>query len=98
LGGKHRKGKGEGEWKRREGREGIMTFRFCGNSLAGNKRQQSDIFAMSCSDGTFLLVQKRSGSIEKKVDAHKGAVISIRWLMTPPPPPPPPVLPPCRRP
>ena len=33
---------------------------------------------MSCSDGTFLLVQKRSGSIEKKVDAHKGAVISIR--------------------
>ena len=64
------------EEKSREGREGILTYR--SNSLAGNKRQQSDIFAMSCSDGTFLLVQKRSGSIEKKVDAHKGAVISIR--------------------
>jgi hypothetical protein len=32
---------------------------------------------MSCSDGTFL-IQKRSGNIDKKVDAHKGAVISIR--------------------
>ena len=44
---------------------------------AGVKRQQSDIFAMACSDGTFVLV-KRSGAVEKTVEAHKGAVISIR--------------------
>lgn len=53
---------------------------------------------MSCSDGTFLLVQKRSGTIEKQVEAHKGAVISIRWVSSIPSspsiPPPPPSFPP----
>jgi intraflagellar transport protein 80 len=45
---------------------------------SGNKRQQSDQFAMACSDGSFLLVL-RNGRVEKKVDAHKGAVIALRW-------------------
>ena len=45
---------------------------------SGNKRQQSDLFVLACSDGTYLLVM-RNGRIEKKVDAHKGAVISVRW-------------------
>jgi intraflagellar transport protein 80 len=46
---------------------------------SANKKQQSDMFAAACSDGTYLLV-KRNGSIEKKIDAHKGAaVVAIRW-------------------
>ena len=45
---------------------------------SGNKKQQSDTVAISCSDGTYLLVL-RNGRIEKKIDAHKGAVICIRW-------------------
>mmetsp|Transcript_43977 Transcript_43977/g.71548 ORF Transcript_43977/g.71548 Transcript_43977/m.71548 type:complete len:763 (+) Transcript_43977:114-2402(+) len=44
-------------------------------------RQQSaaaDVFVVSCTDGTFKLVSK-TGRLEKSVDAHKGAVIAIRW-------------------
>mmetsp|Transcript_12103 Transcript_12103/g.27941 ORF Transcript_12103/g.27941 Transcript_12103/m.27941 type:complete len:770 (-) Transcript_12103:166-2475(-) len=44
-----------------------------------NTRSVSDVFVVSCTDGSFLLMTK-SGRLEKKVDAHRvGAVISIRW-------------------
>mmetsp|Transcript_39397 Transcript_39397/g.47784 ORF Transcript_39397/g.47784 Transcript_39397/m.47784 type:complete len:763 (-) Transcript_39397:804-3092(-) len=45
-----------------------------------NKRQQqgNDIFVVSCTDGTFKIVGK-NGRTEKSVDAHRGAVISLRW-------------------
>eukprot|EP00277_Geminigera_cryophila_P012189 CAMPEP_0179437838 /NCGR_PEP_ID=MMETSP0799-20121207/21652_1 /TAXON_ID=46947 /ORGANISM="Geminigera cryophila, Strain CCMP2564" /LENGTH=735 /DNA_ID=CAMNT_0021219017 /DNA_START=155 /DNA_END=2363 /DNA_ORIENTATION=- len=45
---------------------------------SANKKQQSDMFAAACSDGTYMLVL-RNGRVEKKVDAHKGAVIAIKW-------------------
>ncbi|EFC50188.1 hypothetical protein NAEGRDRAFT_77945 [Naegleria gruberi] len=39
----------------------------------------SDVFAISCADGSFRLVSK-TGRIEKTVaNAHKGAVVTIRW-------------------
>jgi len=42
-------------------------------------RQQSDLFAVSCTDGTIRMVS-RTGREEKKVDgAHVGAVICLRW-------------------
>ena len=36
------------------------------------------MFAISCTDGTFRFVA-RSGREEKKVTAHEGAIIKIRW-------------------
>ena len=41
-------------------------------------KQASDIFAVSCTDGTFRLMSK-TGREEKKVEAAVGAVISLRW-------------------
>jgi intraflagellar transport protein 80 len=41
-------------------------------------RKEQEIFVISCTDGTFKLVN-RAGRIEKSVDAHTGAVISLRW-------------------
>ncbi|KAL9641874.1 hypothetical protein ABK040_000254 [Willaertia magna] len=39
----------------------------------------SDVFVISCSDGSFRLVSK-SGRVEKTVaSAHKGAVVTVRW-------------------
>eukprot|EP00744_Colponema_vietnamica_P004654 GILI01006912.1.p1 GENE.GILI01006912.1~~GILI01006912.1.p1 ORF type:complete len:758 (-),score=200.90 GILI01006912.1:92-2365(-) len=38
----------------------------------------SDCFAVACTDGTFKLYS-RSGRLEKSVEAHRGAVISLRW-------------------
>lgn len=35
-------------------------------------------FALGCADGTFRLISEM-GREEKKVDAHRGAVISLRW-------------------
>lgn len=43
------------------------------SNSAGN-----DIFVVSCTDGTFKLMQK-NGRVEKSVEAHRGAVISLRW-------------------
>jgi intraflagellar transport protein 80 len=40
--------------------------------------QVSELFALSCTDGTFRFVA-RSGREEKKVTAHEGAVIKIKW-------------------
>jgi len=39
---------------------------------------QSDTFSLACTDGTFRLIA-RAGREEKKVDAHRGAVICCRW-------------------
>jgi len=41
-------------------------------------RQGSDVFVVSCTDGTFKLISKQ-GRIEKSVPAHQGAVTSVRW-------------------
>lgn len=45
---------------------------------AGGSRAQGDIAALGCSDGKFRLVSG-NGKIEKEVEAHRGAVISLRW-------------------
>ena len=45
---------------------------------SGSSKKQSDMFAAACSDGTYMLVL-RNGRVEKKIDAHKGAVIAIKW-------------------
>ncbi|KAK3271476.1 Intraflagellar transport protein 80 [Cymbomonas tetramitiformis] len=46
----------------------------------GSKREKtgSDVFVVSCTDGTFKIVNK-NGRLEKSVEAHRGAVISLRW-------------------
>jgi len=45
----------------------------------GNRNQaQNDVFAVACTDGTFKLFSK-VGRLERSVEAHQGAVISIRW-------------------
>ena len=36
------------------------------------------MFAVSCTDGSFRFVS-RSGREEKKIAAHEGAVIVVRW-------------------
>jgi len=41
-------------------------------------KQSPDTFAISCSDGSFRFVS-RSGREEKKIAAHEGAVIIVRW-------------------
>lgn len=38
----------------------------------------SDIFAISCSDGTIRIMNK-SGREEIKIDAHKGSAIRVKW-------------------
>mmetsp|Transcript_32401 Transcript_32401/g.30905 ORF Transcript_32401/g.30905 Transcript_32401/m.30905 type:complete len:777 (-) Transcript_32401:82-2412(-) len=41
-------------------------------------KQSPDMFALSCTDGTFRFIS-RSGREEKKIAAHEGAVIVVRW-------------------
>jgi len=41
-------------------------------------KQTPDTFAVSCTDGTYRFISK-SGREEKKIAAHEGAVILIRW-------------------
>lgn len=41
-------------------------------------KQASDTFAISCTDGTMRFIA-RSGREEKKVQAHEGATILIKW-------------------
>ncbi|CAM9962929.1 unnamed protein product [Heterosigma akashiwo] len=42
-------------------------------------RQQSDLFAVSCTDGSIRLIS-RTGREEKKIDqAHLGAVVQLKW-------------------
>jgi intraflagellar transport protein 80 len=47
------------------------------NGLHWVGQGNSDTFAVCCSDGTFRLISK-SGREEKKVEAHRGAVICLR--------------------
>ena len=42
------------------------------------KQAGSDIFAVACTDGSFKLFAK-TGRLEKSVEAHQGACISLRW-------------------
>ena len=41
-------------------------------------KQGAEMFALSCTDGTFRFIS-RSGREEKKISAHEGAVIVIQW-------------------
>lgn len=41
-------------------------------------KQSTDTFVISCTDGTYRFVS-RSGREEKKVSAHEGAVILVKW-------------------
>lgn len=40
----------------------------------------SDIFLVGCTDGTYRIINK-SGREEKKIDAHRGAVINVKWSL-----------------
>jgi intraflagellar transport protein 80 len=40
--------------------------------------KSSDVFAIGCADGSFRIIGE-TGREEKKVDAHRGAVISLEW-------------------
>eukprot|EP00033_Pygsuia_biforma_P003426 GCRY01003755.1.p1 GENE.GCRY01003755.1~~GCRY01003755.1.p1 ORF type:complete len:862 (+),score=264.97 GCRY01003755.1:209-2794(+) len=44
----------------------------------GNVGKANEIFAVGCSDGTIRLYSMM-GRLEKKVEAHKGAVLSLKW-------------------
>jgi len=43
-----------------------------------NGKGTDNTFAVGCADGSFRIVQE-SGREEKKVDAHRGAIISLKW-------------------
>mmetsp|Transcript_42074 Transcript_42074/g.98677 ORF Transcript_42074/g.98677 Transcript_42074/m.98677 type:complete len:767 (-) Transcript_42074:943-3243(-) len=47
---------------------------------SGDKKKQSEMFALSFSDGSFYIVL-RNGRIEKQIKdkTHQGAIIAIRW-------------------
>mmetsp|Transcript_12473 Transcript_12473/g.33372 ORF Transcript_12473/g.33372 Transcript_12473/m.33372 type:complete len:742 (-) Transcript_12473:178-2403(-) len=53
---------------------GMHWFPSVNKAAAG----QSDTFAVACSDGSFKIVSK-TGRLEKSVDAHRGAVICLKW-------------------
>mmetsp|Transcript_9313 Transcript_9313/g.27128 ORF Transcript_9313/g.27128 Transcript_9313/m.27128 type:complete len:764 (-) Transcript_9313:259-2550(-) len=59
--------------------DGFVTALDWFPSLPGKSdRKEQEIFVVSCTDGTFKLVNK-VGRVEKSVEAHKGAVIALRW-------------------
>lgn len=43
-----------------------------------NQAGGTDVFAVACTDGSFKIVG-RSGRVEKSVEAHRGAVVTLRW-------------------
>jgi len=43
-----------------------------------NGKGTDNTFALGCADGTFRLMSE-TGREEKKVDAHRGAVIAVKW-------------------
>ncbi|KAL5476125.1 hypothetical protein EMCRGX_G026033 [Ephydatia muelleri] len=47
-------------------------------NTAKKQLSPSDLFALACTDGKLLLVS-RLGRVEKAVEAHKGAVLGVRW-------------------
>ncbi|KAJ3393213.1 Intraflagellar transport protein 80 [Lobulomyces angularis] len=44
----------------------------------GKSQTNSEIFVVGGSDGKFYLLA-RSGRVEKKVEAHKGAILALKW-------------------
>uniref|UniRef100_A0A061RJ59 Intraflagellar transport protein 80-like n=1 Tax=Tetraselmis sp. GSL018 TaxID=582737 RepID=A0A061RJ59_9CHLO len=48
------------------------------SDLAVFPGRDGDLLAAGCTDGTFKLLQK-SGRVEKNVDAHRGAVLALKW-------------------
>ncbi|XP_064614881.1 intraflagellar transport protein 80 homolog [Liolophura sinensis] len=44
----------------------------------GSKKGTSDVFILTSADGSFHLISK-GGRLEKKVEAHKGAVLCGKW-------------------
>jgi len=56
----------------------ISDMHWFPSSKKGQSAGGSDLFVVSCTDGRFRLVSK-AGRVEKAVDAHKGAVVSVRW-------------------
>lgn len=46
--------------------------------LPSVSKQAADIFVVTLSDGCFLIVSK-SGRIERKVQAHQGAIVRAKW-------------------
>ncbi|CAF4275870.1 unnamed protein product [Adineta steineri] len=49
------------------------------STISGGKRIiGSDLFVLTTSDGKFCFINK-TGRIEKSVEAHRGAAISVRW-------------------
>lgn len=48
--------------------------------LSSKKTQAggTDVFAVACTDGTFKVLT-RTGRLERNVDAHRGACISLKW-------------------
>ena len=44
----------------------------------GKGGQTNDVFALASSDQYFYLMSRATGRVEKKVDAHKGGVLSLR--------------------
>mmetsp|Transcript_128351 Transcript_128351/g.411344 ORF Transcript_128351/g.411344 Transcript_128351/m.411344 type:complete len:761 (+) Transcript_128351:159-2441(+) len=47
-------------------------------ALMPNSKGGDNTFALGCADGTFRLLSE-TGREEKKVDAHRGAIISLKW-------------------
>mmetsp|Transcript_12370 Transcript_12370/g.35119 ORF Transcript_12370/g.35119 Transcript_12370/m.35119 type:complete len:759 (+) Transcript_12370:80-2356(+) len=43
-----------------------------------NTKGNDNTFALGCADGTFRLISE-TGREEKRVEAHRGAVISLKW-------------------
>jgi intraflagellar transport protein 80 len=43
-----------------------------------NSKSPDNIFAVGCADGTFRILTETARE-EKRVDAHRGAVISLKW-------------------
>ncbi|XP_046852298.1 intraflagellar transport protein 80 homolog [Xenia sp. Carnegie-2017] len=47
-------------------------------TTGAKKQLQNDIFVLTASDGKYYFVS-RNGRIEKAVEGHRGAILSIRW-------------------
>jgi intraflagellar transport protein 80 len=47
-----------------------------GTKRSGNDKEK---FLVACTDGTFRIVFRANGKVEKTIEAHKGAVTAIRW-------------------
>lgn len=48
---------------------------------SNSRKQQggaADVFAVACTDGTFKIIN-RTGRVEHSIEAHRGAVTSVRW-------------------